>query len=243
MDAAERRPFQLVELDDSEAVDDVGERLRAGERTALEQAYHRWSPLVCTVALRALGDHHDAEDVTQQVFVSAWHSRGTLRPGQGVVPGWLVGITRHRIADVRAQRYRTIRNVAAVARVERPEEAVRDAGLADRVLLAHELGQLGEPRGTVVWLAVVEQRPAHEVPRILDLPLGIVKSHVRRGLLQLRSRRSPPSASTPSTPGSTSAMPCCSVTTACWTSGSRWASSPPAPDASRSGCSTPTASG
>jgi len=188
VDAVERRPFQLVDPDDQDSADSLGDRLRAGERTALEQAYQRWSPLVYTVALRALGDHHDAEDVTQQVFVSAWHSRGTLRTGEGVVPGWLVGIAKHRIADVRAQRYRSVRNVAAVARVQRPEEAARDADLADRVLLAHELGQLGEPRSTIVRLAVVEQRPAHEVARTLDLPLGTVKSHVRRGLLQLRSR-------------------------------------------------------
>ncbi|MDQ2756926.1 MAG: sigma-70 family RNA polymerase sigma factor [Actinomycetota bacterium] len=188
MEAAKGRPSQLVERAEPQAPDGLAQRLRDGDRSALEQAYEHWSPLVYTLALRALGDHHDAEDVTQQVFVSAWHSRRTLRPADGAVAGWLVGITRHRVADLRTQRYRSVRNTAAVARLVRTDDGAHDHDLADRVLLAHELDRLGEPRGTIVRLAVVEQRPAHEVARTLDLPLGTVKSHVRRGLIQLRSR-------------------------------------------------------
>ncbi len=191
VEAAERRPSGLDELDDLDGVngpDGLAQRLVAGDRDALEQAYQRWSSLVYTIALRALGDHHDAEDVTQQVFVSAWHSRRTLRPADGVVPGWLVGITKHRIADVRTQRYRSVRNTTAAARLLSTTDSVSDDDIAERLLLAHELKALGEPRGTIVRLAVVEQRPAHEVASTLDLPLGTVKSHVRRGLLQLRSR-------------------------------------------------------
>jgi RNA polymerase sigma factor (sigma-70 family) len=191
VETTERRLDELEEIDgvdQSDAPDGLAGRLVAGDRAALEQAYQRWSPLVYTIARRALGDHHDAEDVTQQVFVSAWHSRRTLRPADGAVPAWLVGITRHRIADTRTQRYRSVRNTVAVARQVSADDGVHVDDLAERLLLAHELARLGEPRGTIVRLAVVEQRPAHEVATTLDLPLGTVKSHVRRGLLQLRSR-------------------------------------------------------
>ena len=75
-------------------VDDIAERLRDGSREALEEAYARWASLVHTLAVRSLGNHHDAEDVTQQVFVSAWNSRHTLRPDKGTVPGWLVGLNK-----------------------------------------------------------------------------------------------------------------------------------------------------
>ncbi|MEO7060796.1 MAG: sigma-70 family RNA polymerase sigma factor [Lapillicoccus sp.] len=169
--------------------DDLADRLVAGEWDALAEAYQRWSSLVYTIALRALGDREDAEDVTQQVYVSAWGSRHTLRPGAGVVPGWLVGITRHRIADVRTQRYRAVRNVQSVAAVLPPDEARRqDDDLASRLLVAHELEHLGEPRATVLRMAIIEDRPAPEIARVLDLPLGTVKSHIHRGLLRLRSR-------------------------------------------------------
>lgn len=177
---------------DDEAVElvpeDLAERLAGGSRDALAESYQRFSPLVHSLALRSLGDTHDAEDVTQQVFVSAWTSRQTLRPGSSVA-AWLVGITRHRVADVRAQRFRSQRNAAAVAAQTVPDSVdPPQDDLAGELLVAHELEHLGEPRGTVVRMAVIEDRPHEEISRLLELPLGTVKSHVRRGLLQLRSR-------------------------------------------------------
>ncbi len=172
-----------------ESVKDVAERLRSGSHDALAEAYGRWAPLVHTIAVRALGDHHDAEEVTQQVFVSAWRSRHTLRPTDDCLPGWLVGIAKHRIADTRTQRFRSLRNITAVATVTTERHAPPpDEDLPARLLLAHELENLGEPRGTVVRLAFLEDRSHDEIARQLDLPLGTVKSHVRRGLLQLRQR-------------------------------------------------------
>ena len=93
----------------------LAEQLVAGSLEALSDAYRLWSPLVHSIALRSLGDPHDAEDVTQQVFVSAWNGRHTLRPEQGSLAAWLVGITKHRVADVRTQRFRAHRNLNAVA--------------------------------------------------------------------------------------------------------------------------------
>jgi RNA polymerase sigma-70 factor (ECF subfamily) len=171
-------------------LDDLAERLRDGSREALEEAWHRWSSLVHTLALRSLGNHHDAEDVTQQVFVAAWRGRHTLRPDRGSVPGWLVGITRHKVADLHAQRARHARDAAVVASRSLPDrhEPAPAERLADRLLLADALDRLGEPRSSVVRLAVVDQLTHEEVARRLGLPLGTVKSHVRRGLATLRSR-------------------------------------------------------
>ena len=176
------------EVESAAVPDDLAERLRDGSREALEEAYVRWSSLVHTLAVRSLGNHHDAEDVTQQVFVAAWRGRHTLRPERGTVPGWLVGITRHKIADVHAQRARQARDLGAVAAEGLHDEhgLAPDDRLAARLLLADALDRLGEPRSTVVRLAVVEELTHDEISRRLRLPLGTVKSHVRRGLTHLR---------------------------------------------------------
>lgn len=179
---------EQVSVGEQVDVDDLAARLRDGSRDALAEAYGEWSALVHTLALRSLGNHHDAEDVTQQVFVAAWRSRHTLRPDRGSVAGWLVGITRHTVADAHARRARQLRDAAAVASRSRPHEpAALDEQLAARLVLHDELDRLGEPRGTVVRMAVIDDLTHEQVAQRLDLPLGTVKSHVRRGLTGLRA--------------------------------------------------------
>jgi len=170
--------------------DDLAQRLRDGSREAFAEAYDRWSTLVHTLAVRSLGNHHDAEDVTQQVFVAAWRGRHTLNPDKGTVPGWLVGITRHKVADLHAQRSRRARDLEAVAGETLPSEhaPAHDEQLAVRLVLADEVDRLGEPRATVVRMAFTEDLTHEEISRRLDMPLGTVKSHVRRSLIHLRSR-------------------------------------------------------
>lgn len=164
-------------------------RLAAGQTDALAEIYRLWSSLVHTIALRSLGDPSDAEDVTQQVFVSAWNGRHTFRPEQGSIQAWLVGITKHRIADLRTQRYRNRRNLQAVALESAATTSVTDdADWADRLLVVHELERMGDPRAAVIRMAFLDDRSHDDIAATLDLPLGTVKSHIRRGLLQLRQR-------------------------------------------------------
>src|SRR5829696_2586262 len=101
--------------EDQDDVRSLAARLVAGEAGALEAVYDRWSALVHTYALRALGDVHDAEEVTQQVFVAAWRSRHTLVPSPGALPAWLIGIARHKVADCRGARARDVRLRTLVA--------------------------------------------------------------------------------------------------------------------------------
>lgn len=166
--------------------DDVARRLRDGDPDALAEAYQRWGTLVHSLAARSLGDHHEAEDVTQQVFVSAWQGRHTLRPEAGSVAGWLVGIARHRIADAHERRASQRRRADMVAALPQEHAAAHEASVVDQVVLADAMRGLGEPRGTIIRLAVMEGRTHDEISRRLDLPLGTVKSHARRGLLALR---------------------------------------------------------
>jgi RNA polymerase sigma-70 factor (ECF subfamily) len=179
------------EGEQDEYVHSVAARLVAGEESALEEIYDRWSALLHTYALRALGDQHDAEEATQQVFISAWRSRHTLTPSPVALPAWLLGIARHKVADVRAARARDAAKVAAAAALpeaQQVESEPADRAIADRLVVRQAVQDLPDPRRTIVFLAFWEERSHAEIAETTGLPLGTVKSHVRRGLVQIHQQ-------------------------------------------------------
>jgi len=172
----------------------LGRRFAGGEEAALGEAYDRWSALVHTLALRSLGSRPDAEDVTQQVFVSAWRGRHRYDPDRARLPAWLVGITRHAIADAHEARSRARRSEEAVTRQvaanppDRPEDRPIAERVADRIVIEDELLRITDPARTILRLAFYEELSHTQIAHRLDLPLGTVKSHIRRSLTRLRDR-------------------------------------------------------
>lgn len=148
-----------------------------------------------TIALRSLREPADAEDATQQVFVRSWRSRHTYDPARARLVAWLVGVTRHVVADRLTARDRDRRLGRRLAVVDgQPEH--RTDGVVDRmadqavdaVLVASCMSRLEEPRRTIIELAFLRGLTHVQVAAALQLPLGTVKSHVRRGLATLREQ-------------------------------------------------------
>jgi RNA polymerase sigma-70 factor (ECF subfamily) len=171
-------------------VAELGRRFAAGDPDALPEAYRRWSGLVHTMALRSTGNAEDAADITQQVFVSAWRGQSGFDPDAGSLPGWLVTITRRRIADrweARSKERRAVEAVTAVVEVDAAAPGP-ESGVADRVLIADELARLGEPQRRIMELAFFQDLTHAQIASVMSLPLGTVKSHIRRSLDRLRTR-------------------------------------------------------
>lgn len=170
------------------STEEVATLLTQGDGDALAEAFTRWSDLVHAIALRSVGQSDDAQDVTQQVFVSAWRSRHTLHPGPHALPRWLIGIARNCAADLHEQRRRSDRDAGAAAAAPRPTPVALDDQVADRVYLHYELQRLGPPREEILYLAVCDGLTHVEIAERTGLPIGTVKSHIRRGLRLLRDR-------------------------------------------------------
>ncbi|MFN8125527.1 MAG: sigma-70 family RNA polymerase sigma factor [Candidatus Nanopelagicales bacterium] len=177
----------------------LGEALAAGDEAALAESYRRWGALVHTLALRSVGDPGHAADITQTVFISAWRNRESFDSSRGNIPAWLVGIARRRIVDHHRKAGRTPEVVAlevtqpaaAEASDSRTVVASREAdpqSLVDRLVVVDEVDGLSEPARTIMRLAFFEDLTHQQIGERLDLPLGTVKSHIRRSLTRLRDR-------------------------------------------------------
>lgn len=126
------------------------------------------------------------------MFIRAWRFRAGYDPAVGSLPAWLLGITRNVVADAQAARHRRELLDQLASSAMNPRSAGHGAeiidAMADRVVLDAELGLLGEPQRSILELAFYEDLTHREIARRLQLPLGTVKSHIRRSLTHLRSR-------------------------------------------------------
>ena len=159
-----------------------------GDEACLQEVFRRLAPLIYTIAYRTLDSSSDGEEVTQEVFVSAWRARDNYQAEKGSLSGWLIGITRHRIADRQRARGRDLRLVQAVTNTTDQVQPETLSTLVDRIVLTEEIGRLPHPRGTILQLAFWEGRSYPQIAEQLDLPLGTVKSHARRALRHLRTQ-------------------------------------------------------
>ncbi|MGW5613417.1 RNA polymerase sigma factor [Streptomyces sp. NPDC003877] len=169
--------------------EELARGLLAADEEAFAAIYHRWGSLVHTMATRLLGDTHEAEDVTQQVFLGAWRGRAGFHPERGPLGAWLVGITRRKIVDALAARTRRLTLIDSAAHQAGPDPAHGDTApdrVLDRVLLVDALSRLPRPQREVLCMAFYEDLTQAQIAERTGLPLGTVKSHARRGLHRLR---------------------------------------------------------
>lgn len=177
-----------------EAADrELTERFALGHESAIRDIYERWSSLVYTIALRSTRNNADAADVTQLVFIAAWKGRGGFDPNSGALPAWLLGICRRKIADFYSARVRvemaalqTVEGVNAHTLHHVHTDSIET--IIDRVVLADELARLGDPQQKIMELAFFNDLTHIQIASVLDLPLGTVKSHIRRSLDRLKTR-------------------------------------------------------
>ncbi|WP_240645693.1 sigma-70 family RNA polymerase sigma factor [Georgenia sp. SYP-B2076] len=179
----------MREVDDDESAQ--ARAFRDGQPDAMRAAYQRWSPLVYTIALRSLGSVSDAEDVTQQVFVAAWRGRARFDPDRAPLASWLVGITRHVVADTHERRTRERRAQDAATATAGEEGVVGyedPSRVVDRVIVADAVAGLGDPQREILTLAFYDDLTHVQIAERVGLPLGTVKSHIKRSLQRLRAR-------------------------------------------------------
>ena len=161
-----------------------------GDDTALRRAYDQHGSLVYSLCRRAVGAEL-ANDITQEVFVTAWKRRAMFDPERGALGAWLTGITRNKIIDVvrreaRHQHASTDGNEDRNHVAASVSDAEDIAVIGDRMLLVDALDHLSTRSQRVLRLAYIDDLTHQEIADHTGLPLGTIKSDIKRGLERLR---------------------------------------------------------
>ncbi|MFQ9289824.1 MAG: sigma-70 family RNA polymerase sigma factor [Oscillospiraceae bacterium] len=153
--------------------------IAAGQQDALAQLYHLTRTAVYGLSLSYLKNTHDAQDITQDVFVHVWDHAPQYRP-TGSPMGWLLTVCR----NLCLMRLRCTERHAVLSEAEWDAIPQQETGLTteERTLLQHVLSRLGEEERRIVLLHAVTGLKHREIAALLELPLPTVLSKYHRAI-------------------------------------------------------------
>lgn len=168
-------------------------RVAMAEKEALEALYTRYSSSVYSLAMFMLKQEALAEEVTQDIFLNIWTKASSYKAERGEPKSWIMSVAHHRIVDVIRSRRRT-QNVTdpgaydrletlPSSRISTEEEVERRI---EREYILEALDTLPPEQREVIMLAYFEGYSQSEMAKILNQPLGTVKTRVRLAMKKLR---------------------------------------------------------
>jgi RNA polymerase sigma-70 factor (ECF subfamily) len=166
-----------------------------GDEAAFEQLYAGTRAKLYGVVLRILRRSDLADKVIQDTYVEVWRGAGEFDPAIATPITWMVAIARNRALDL--LRGSGEPSIEAERAVENEPAAVEVAGDAPDPLARHEmtaelrrllacLGNLEEERRRLLLLAYYSGYSREQLAVKFDRPVSMVKTWLRRGLLQIR---------------------------------------------------------
>jgi RNA polymerase sigma-70 factor (ECF subfamily) len=166
--------------------------IRRGDRQALETLYEATVAKLYALATAILRHTEDAEEVVCETYAQAWETAERFDSARASVTGWLLMICRSRALDLLRKRRTRGENhgLDGFDRVadeyQRPDELLSLMQRSSRVHAA--LSALPAERRQLVSLAFLRDLTHQEIAEATGMPLGTVKSHLRRALGQLREQ-------------------------------------------------------
>lgn len=161
-----------------------------GDRAAFEFVYRKTSAKLFGVCLRIFPERAEAEEALQDAYINIWNRAGRYEPGRFSPISWLVAVTRNRAID----RLRSGGKMRA-APIEAASLIADNAPLADAMLQSQDddnalqacIETLESRDAIFIRAAFLNGMTYAELADQEALPLGTVKSRIRRALLKLRN--------------------------------------------------------
>lgn len=170
--------------------DSILERVAAGDAAAVNECLERYGDLVWSLARRFLGNQADAEDAVQEIFIDIWSSAGRFNANIASEVAFISTIARRRLIDRLRKKERRpgMDSYEDSLAAQQKGEPSRLEDYAEVEKIARVIDTMESASRQVLSLAVYEGYSHSEISNRLDMPLGTVKTRVRRGLIYIRDQ-------------------------------------------------------
>jgi len=163
-------------------------RIASGNKSAVSECLNTYGGLVWSLARRMLSNSEEAEDAVQEIFIDVWKNAERFDESQASETTFIAMIARRRLIDRLRRQNRQPRVDSLEDILAEPSESRNidmQTGVEAREA-AQAMKQLRPEQRQILHLSIVQGFSHQEIANALKMPLGTVKTHARRGLMQIR---------------------------------------------------------
>lgn len=162
--------------------------LKARNEKHFGYLYDHYSPALYGIVLKVLNDETTAGDVLQEIFLKIWRGIERYDSEKGRLFTWMVNIARNTAIDtLRSKSHKMGQKVAELGSNALASDQLAIHPSVDHLGLVKVLEQLSKEQRVIIDLAYYKGCTQDEIAKILDIPLGTVKTRMRNAIIQLRN--------------------------------------------------------
>lgn len=181
--------FRRMQAEKPIAKDHFLGRVARGEPGAVRACVDQYGGLVWSLALKRTRSREEAEDAVQEIFLDLWRSAERFDPRLSSEAGFVALIARRRLIDLARKRARRPELTALPEGVDAPSD---DYARIERGIEAGQVldvvQTLPEKQQRMISLSLIEGLSHSQIAERTGVPLGTVKSNIRRGVAEVRRR-------------------------------------------------------
>ncbi|HEU4553375.1 MAG TPA: sigma-70 family RNA polymerase sigma factor [Chitinophaga sp.] len=162
--------------------------LKARDEKVFSYLYDHYSPALYGVALKIVNDENMAIDALQEIFLKIWRSAERYDADKGRLFTWMLNIARNTAIDMlRSRAHKLDQKIRELGDGTVFLEKLTVQQSIDHLGLSKVLDQLNKEQRVIIDLAYYRGCTQDEIAKLLDIPLGTVKTRMRNAIIQLRN--------------------------------------------------------